>query len=97
MSGDAASYLDGNAVAGELREVFVADLTAAIGECCECGRVAALAEARVYAMAPGLVARCAGCESALMRVVKGEGRTWLDLRGLVYLQLSTPAVASERV
>lgn len=90
MSVDPLSFLDGNAAAGELREVFAVDLTAAAGQCASCGRVAVLAEARLYVHAPGLVARCAGCDGVLFRLVKAPGRTWLDLRGLAYLQIATP-------
>jgi hypothetical protein len=69
------SFFDGNAAAGELREIFSTDLTAASGQCAACGNVAALAQARVYAFEPGIVIRCARCEHALMRIAKGSGRT----------------------
>jgi Family of unknown function (DUF6510) len=82
-------FLDGNAAAGPLHEVFAIDLTAASGECAGCGRTGRLAEARVYNQSPGLVLRCPGCESVLMRVVSAPGRTWLDMRGLRVLQVST--------
>jgi hypothetical protein len=81
------THLDGNAVAGVLGDVFAVDVTAAAGCCDGCGAVSVLAEARVYVDAPGAVVRCAGCGSVLMRVVTAPGRTWLDLRGLSYLQL----------
>ncbi|HEY2474993.1 MAG TPA: DUF6510 family protein [Candidatus Cybelea sp.] len=80
-------FFDGNAAAGELRELFSVDLTAATGECASCGNVAALAQTRIYAFLPGLVIRCAVCEQPLLRLVKNGRRAWLDLRGLVYLQL----------
>ena len=83
------THLDGNAVAGVLRDVFAVDITAAVGGCDGCGRVAVMAETRVYVDAPGAVVRCAGCDAVLMRVVTAPGRTWLDLRGLSYLQLGT--------
>lgn len=92
MNGEDAAFLDGNAAAGELREVFTVDITSAIGECAGCGRTAPMAEVRLYMRAPGLVARCPQCDLMLMRVVKGTlGRMWLDMRGLAYLQLSMPA------
>jgi Family of unknown function (DUF6510) len=80
------SFLDGNAAAGPLREVFAVDVTSASGECVGCGRVGPMAEARLFTTAPGLVLRCAGCDSVLLRMVSGEGRHWLDVRGLAYLQ-----------
>src|SRR5204863_6917400 len=54
-------YTDGNALAGPLREIFAVELTAATGRCASCGRVAAVADVRVYLDAPGAVARCPGC------------------------------------
>lgn len=84
------TYLDGNAVAGMLGEVFAVDITAAVGCCDSCGAVSVMAETRVYVDAPGTVVRCAGCDAVLLRVVTAPGRTWLDLRGLSYLQLRLP-------
>jgi Family of unknown function (DUF6510) len=83
------SFFDGNAAAGQLRELFALDLTTAVGQCDSCGLAAALAQARLYAFAPGIVLRCARCEGPLVRLVTGEGRAWLDMRGLRYLQLAT--------
>jgi hypothetical protein len=82
-----ASFFDGNAAAGELRDLFAVDVTAASGQCAFCGKVAALGEARIYAFEPGIVIRCAACLHPLLRLVKGGGRAWLDMRGLVCLQL----------
>jgi hypothetical protein len=83
------AYLDGNAAAGVLADIFAVDLTVAVGRCVGCGRTGVLAEARVYADAPGTVVRCPGCDGVLLRVVRGPDRTWLDLRGLAVLQLGT--------
>ena len=85
------THLDGNVVAGMLGEVFAVDVTAAVGRCDGCGAVGVLAEAHVFMDAPGAVVRCRSCDSVLLRVVSAPGRTWLDLRGLSYLQLATPA------
>ena len=93
MSEEARTLLDVNAAAGELREIFTVDLTTATSQCNSCGHVAPLAESRVYAMAPGLVVRCATCEGVLMRVVTSPGRAWIDLRGLEFLQLAMPQSA----
>jgi uncharacterized protein DUF6510 len=82
-------FLDGNAAAGPLHDLFAVDLTAASGQCDGCGLTGRVAEAHVYADAPGIVVRCRGCEAVLLRVVSAPGRTWLDMRGLRYLQVST--------
>jgi hypothetical protein len=84
---DGDAFQDGNVLAGPLREIFAVDLTAATGRCAACGRVDTVAGLRVYARAPGAVARCAGCEAVLIRLVRGPDRAWLDLRGLVCLEI----------
>ena len=79
-------WTDGNALAGPLRDVIGPDVTAAIGRCGNCGRTGPMAEVRVFDHAPGMVARCPVCDQVLLRMVRGPGRAWLDLRGLTYLQ-----------
>ena len=82
-------FMDGNMLAGTLREIFTMDVTAAQGRCAGCGRVGMIAEARVYEHAAGLVARCPGCDAVLMRVVCAPDRTYLDMHGMSFLQLKT--------
>jgi hypothetical protein len=81
------TYQDGNALAGPLREIFAVDVTVARAQCAGCGRTGAVAELRVYGPAPGLVARCPGCEDVVLRVVRGPDAAWLDLRGTVSLKV----------
>jgi hypothetical protein len=80
--------LDGNAIGGVLLELFGADLTAAPGVCAHCGARELLASTDVYVRAPGIVVRCRHCEGVLIRLVRGNGRAWLDLSGLGSLELS---------
>jgi len=80
-------WSDGNALAGPLQSVLGVEVTTAVGRCTGCGRTALMAEARVFDHAPGVVARCPTCDQVLVRLVRGPGRAWLDLRGLAYLQL----------
>ncbi len=49
-----------------------------------------MGEVVVYLDAPGTVARCPGCDSVILRVHRGPERAWLDLRGVVCLQLDLP-------
>lgn len=81
------SYLDGNVAGGELSRIFSVDLTAAVGQCANCGARRRFAEARVYVDCPGLVARCAVCGHVLLRLVNAGARTMLDLRGMAHLTL----------
>ena len=83
-------WSDGNALSGPFRDVFCVEVTTAIGRCANCGREVPMAEVRVFDHAPGVVARCPVCNQVLLRLVRGPGRAWLDLRGLTYLQLPVP-------
>jgi hypothetical protein len=85
-----AEHLDGNALAGPLSEIFAVDVTAAVGRCASCGLTGPVAELRVYGPEPGLVARCPGCEEVVLRMVRGPGAAWLDLRGAVSLRVRLP-------
>jgi hypothetical protein len=89
MSSQTYDYLDGNAAAGELGDIFLMDVTAAEGQCAHCGARKRFAEAHVYMRCPGVVARCAVCENVLLRVVNGRRRVFLDVRGMTYLSLDT--------
>ena len=80
-------YVDGNAMAGMLQELFGVEMTIAVGVCAACGNTGEVAALHVYNRAPGAVLRCPTCESVLMRVVRGPDRTWLDLSGLRTLQI----------
>jgi hypothetical protein len=84
-----ANYLDGNAAGGELSRIFAVDLTAAEGQCANCGAKRRFADAHLYVDCPGLVARCTMCDHVLVRVVNTGKRTFLDLRGMTYLNFST--------
>ena len=79
--------LDGNAIGGLLGEIFVEELTIARSTCGSCGAVREVGALSVYAQAPGAVMRCPGCEAVLLRVVRGEGRIWLELQGVSCLEL----------
>jgi hypothetical protein len=89
MNSDIDDYLDGNAAAGELSNIFAMDVTAAKGQCAHCGAIKRFAEARVYMRCPGLVARCSVCQHVLLRFVKARQRAFLDLRGMTCLILDT--------
>ena len=79
--------LDGNAIGGVLAEIFGTEMTVAVGVCGSCGSSGPVAETHVYLRAPGIVVRCASCESVLLKVVQSDRRTWLDLSGLRTLQI----------
>ncbi len=57
MSSLTYDYLDGNAAAGELSKIFAMDVTAAEGQCANCGATARFADGHVYMQGPGIVHR----------------------------------------
>ena len=79
--------LDGNASGGDLAEIFAFDATTAITTCATCRHAHPLAELRAYLRAPGMVLRCASCDSVQVRFVRSPTRTWLDLRGVDMLEI----------
>jgi hypothetical protein len=84
---DMPAPLDGNAIGGLLRDVFGAEVTAAVGRCATCGAAGPVAECLVYVQAPGTVVRCHVCRSVLMVVVTRDGLNCVDLDGMESLQL----------
>jgi len=86
------SELDGNAMAGDLREIFAVDVTAALYTCAGCGHGGAVATLRLWGPAPGQVGRCPSCDDVVLRVVRAPGRIFLDLRGT--LRLEVPVASS---
>ena len=84
---DADLRLDGNAAAGDLAEVFHADMTTAIGVCATCGAEGALGATVVYGRAPGMVIRCPRCSSVLICIVHTRDRLLVDIGGVQRLEL----------
>jgi hypothetical protein len=82
--------LDGNTLAGDLREIFAVDVTAARYVCNGCGHTDAVATLRLWGPEPGLVGRCPGCEDVVLRLVRTPDRVMLDLRGTVRLEVPVP-------
>jgi Family of unknown function (DUF6510) len=80
--------LDGNAVAGQLMDVFGFELTTAVGTCGSCGDVAQVAELVVYMRAPGTVVRCRSCGSIVMVLTAIREINCVDLGGLADLTLA---------
>jgi hypothetical protein len=76
-----AGRLDGNAAAGILSEIFVADLTVARVTCANCRINRPLGELIVYAHGMGTIMRCPNCDAAVLRVARTRAHLQLDLTG----------------
>jgi hypothetical protein len=83
--------LDGNAVAGLLREVFALEMTACPCQCASCGREGPIGTLLAFVHGPGVVLRCPGCEQVVLRLLARAGSLTLDARGAARVQLVRPA------
>ncbi len=83
-----ALMVDGNAVAGMLEELFSIEMTASPTECAHCGYEGEVGTLLAFMAAPGLVLRCPGCSSVILRVVTTPRAVYLDARGAVFLRLA---------
>ena len=79
--------LDGNAVAGMLGEVFAVEMTTATMTCGNCGIAGPVGAAHVFRGA-GIVLRCPHCDHALVKIVEGGTRMWIDFAGMRTLQIT---------
>jgi uncharacterized Zn finger protein len=77
---DDARWLDGNALAGLLHELFGTELTGLPRGCQSCGQVHPIGAHRLYHGA-GTVLRCPACGDVALRVVKLRDRHILHLDG----------------
>jgi hypothetical protein len=75
------TMLDGNAVAGMLREVFAVEATTAMATCGGCGAPTPMGATHVFRGA-GFVLRCPHCDNALVTLVRGDTRMWIGFPGI---------------
>lgn len=83
--------LDGNVAAGLLSEVFVRDFTSARTTCAACGTARSVGALLVYAHGMGMVMRCPGCNSLVMRIARTPTRLWLDATGARLVTMAAAA------
>ena len=81
--------LDANATACLLFEIFGTEMTAEPTECANCGNEGEIGTLLAFTHGPGVVLRCSGCESVVLRIVRTPEAIYLDSRGAVYLRLTT--------
>jgi Family of unknown function (DUF6510) len=84
---DARLRMDGNALAGALREVFVHEMTSARIACDGCGKVEPIGAEHAYTQAPGIVLRCRHCEGVLLVMTHGSSGYLLGFRGSRWLEI----------
>jgi Zn finger protein HypA/HybF involved in hydrogenase expression len=79
--------LDGNAAGGILGELFTFEVTTAEVSCAGCSSTYQVGALMVYTHEMGTIVRCPSCDNPIIRVARGPGRYWLDLRGARYLHV----------
>jgi hypothetical protein len=67
--------------------VFAFEITTARYTCEGCGAAWMVGALRVYADAPGVVARCPDCDDVVLRFMRDNNRVWLDMRGIRVLEI----------
>jgi len=83
-----ALMLDGNAVAGELEQIFGRDMTMAVARCAGCEREAQLGALMAFTRGPGVVLRCPACQQAIARIVETPSAIYLEARGAAFLRMA---------
>lgn len=83
-----ALMVDGNAIAGELEQIFGHDMTTAVARCAGCSADAMMATLMAFVRGPGAVLRCPSCQSVIARIVETPTATYLDARGAMYLRMT---------
>jgi hypothetical protein len=79
--------LDGNAVAGMLGQVFAVEMTTTTMTCGGCGMAGAVGAMHVFRGA-GIVMRCPNCDNAMVKIVDGGTRMWMNFGGMQALEIT---------
>lgn len=79
--------LDGNAAGGLLNEIFPFEMTSAEATCGGCGAMKPIGELMLYGHKMGTILRCAGCNTALIRITHIRGCYRLDLSRMSHLRI----------
>lgn len=83
-----ALMLDGNAVAGQLQQIFGRDMTMTVARCAGCSSEAAMGALMAFTRGPGMVLRCPACGVAITRIVQTPDAVYLDVRGAAYVRFA---------
>ncbi len=83
-----ALMVDGNAVAGQLQQIFGRDMTMAMARCAGCAHDAEMGALMAFTRGPGVVLRCPACQAAIARIVETPSAIYLEVRGAAFLRMA---------
>ena len=83
-----ALMVDGNAVAGQLEQIFGRDMTMTVARCAGCARDAEMGALLAFIRGPGVVLRCPACQNSIARIVETPTAIYLEARGAAYLRMA---------
>ena len=86
---DEPMMLDGNAVAGDLAELFGFEMTATVHRCAHCGNIGQMGTLLAWTQGPGITLRCCICRDVVVRIVRTPTRTLIDVSGAAYMEIRT--------
>jgi len=86
-----ALMVDGNAIAGQLQQIFGRDMTMTMARCAACAREAEMGALMVFTRAPGVVLRCPACQAVIARIVETPSAIYLEARGAAFLRMAPQA------
>ncbi len=87
MDLDQELWLDANAIAGLLQELFGVEMTTAPSQCAGCGNEAEVGSLLAFVHGPGYVLRCSACKQVVLRIVEMPDSILVDARGAAYLRI----------
>jgi hypothetical protein len=83
-----ALMVDGNAVAGQLQQIFGRDMTMVVARCAGCARDVEMGALMAFTRGPGIVLRCPACQAAIARIVETPSSIYLEARGAAFLRMA---------
>lgn len=92
MTGD--RYVDGNAFASALTELFGREMSDAMSCCGGCAATARLGELHVYDQGPGDVVRCPSCETVQLVAIERPTGLRFYFGALRWVQSAQPPSSS---
>jgi hypothetical protein len=82
-----ALMVDGNALAGQMEQIFRRDMTMAVARCSACEVDTEIGALLAFIRGPGAVLRCPACHTAVARIVETPAALYLDVQGAMYVRL----------